>query len=190
MTYKLYIRPHLDYGDIIYHNQRSDMMNLIEQVQYKAALIVSGCWQGTSREKLYSELGWESLANRRWYRRITLFYKILNGLTPSYLSGYIPIQKVARYNLRKKSEFYAPATRTLRYEHSYFPFCIAEWNQLDINLKSLPSLSQFKIQVLKLMRPTEKSVFGIRDTPGVKLVTKLRVDFSDLRDHRFSHNFN
>ena len=35
------------------HDQRSDLMNLIEQVQYTAALIVSGCWQGTSREKLY-----------------------------------------------------------------------------------------------------------------------------------------
>ena len=43
LSYKLYIRPHLDYGDILYHNQRADLMNLIEQVQYKAALIVSGC---------------------------------------------------------------------------------------------------------------------------------------------------
>ena len=37
----LYVRPHLDYGDVIYHNQRTDLMNLIEQVQYKAALLVS-----------------------------------------------------------------------------------------------------------------------------------------------------
>ena len=43
MAYKLYIRLHLDYGDVIFHNQREDMMNLIEQVQYKAALIVTGC---------------------------------------------------------------------------------------------------------------------------------------------------
>ena len=41
LSYKFYVRPHLDYGDIIYHNQRSDLMKLIEQVQYKAALIVS-----------------------------------------------------------------------------------------------------------------------------------------------------
>ena len=50
MSYKLYVRPHLDYGDVIYHNQRTDMMNFIEQVQYKIGLIVSGCWQGTNRE--------------------------------------------------------------------------------------------------------------------------------------------
>ena len=57
MCYKLYVRPHLDYGDVIYHNQRIDLMNLIEQVQYKAGSIVSGCWQGTNCEKLYDELG-------------------------------------------------------------------------------------------------------------------------------------
>ena len=43
MSYEHYVRPHLDYGDIIYHNQRMDMMNLVEKVQYKAALVVSGC---------------------------------------------------------------------------------------------------------------------------------------------------
>ena len=58
MSYKLYVCPHLDYGDVIYHNQREDLMSLVEQVQYKAALIVTGCWQGTSREKRYDELGW------------------------------------------------------------------------------------------------------------------------------------
>ena len=43
LSYKLYVRPHLDYGDVIYHNQREDLMTLVEQVQYKAALIVTGC---------------------------------------------------------------------------------------------------------------------------------------------------
>ena len=73
LSYKMHVRPHLDYGEVIYHDQRLDMMNLIEQIQYKAALIVSGCWQGTSRIRLYEELGWESLSSRRWARRMTMF---------------------------------------------------------------------------------------------------------------------
>ena len=40
-SYKLYVRPRLDYGDVIYHNQRMEMMNLVEQIQYKAALVVT-----------------------------------------------------------------------------------------------------------------------------------------------------
>ena len=31
-------------------------------------------------KKLYDELGWESLSDRRWGRRKSLYYKIVNGL--------------------------------------------------------------------------------------------------------------
>ena len=85
--YRIYVRPHLDYGDVIYHNQSLESMHLIESVQYNAALIVSGCWKGTSRTKLYNELGWESLADRRDFRRLSIYYKIKNKLAPDYLSA-------------------------------------------------------------------------------------------------------
>ena len=121
MSYKLYVRPYLDYGDVIYHNQRQDLMNLIEQVQYKAALLVSGCWQGTSREKLYQELGWESLSDRRWCRRMTMFYKISNGMTPSYLLNHIPEQTTPNVCLRNNIRR-PPFSRTERYDNTFFPF--------------------------------------------------------------------
>ncbi len=70
MTYKLYVRPYLDYGDILFHNQSKDSMNLLEQVQYKAGLIFAGCWQGTSRLRLRLRLAgcvcvWGGKAERR-----------------------------------------------------------------------------------------------------------------------------
>ena len=62
--YKLYIRPHLDYGNIIYHRNDPEMLQnftiRLEQTQYSAALAVSGAWRGRNRQKLYKELGWES----------------------------------------------------------------------------------------------------------------------------------
>ena len=85
LMYKIYVRPHLDYGDVVYHNQLSEMMNKLESIQYNAALIVSGCWKGTSMDKLYKELGWESLKDRRYFRRLSIYYKIKNNLTPQYL---------------------------------------------------------------------------------------------------------
>ena len=33
MSYKMYVRPHLGYGDVISHDQRKALMNLIERVQ-------------------------------------------------------------------------------------------------------------------------------------------------------------
>ena len=35
--YKLYVRPHLDYGDIIYHNQNLCLMSKLASAQYDAA---------------------------------------------------------------------------------------------------------------------------------------------------------
>ena len=188
LSYKLYVRPHLDYGDVIYHNQRTDLMKLIEQVQYRAALIVTGCWQGTSRVKLYEEVGWESLADRRWGRRMTLYYKILNGLTPSYLFEHTPDEapNVTLRNFTPK----APISRTIRYDNSFFPFCINNWNNLDSSTRLSPSLSIFKTKINNFIRPKLKSFYSIRNKHGIKLLTRMRVDFSDLKDHRFDHKFN
>ena len=189
LSYKLYVRPHLDYGDVIYHNQRADLMNAIEQVQYKAALIVSGCWQGTSREKLYEELGWETLSERRWSRRMTMFYKILNGLAPSYLFDHVPEHNSNNISSRRNN-IRTPFSRTCRYENSFFPFCIKNWNNLDNTIKLAPSLNVFKTNLNKFVRPKGNTFYSIRDSYGIKLLTKIRVCFSDLRDHRFNHNFN
>ena len=94
--YKTFIRPHLDYCDVIYHIPHivnifdhsislNPAMERIERVQYQAALAVTGTWKGTNRNKLYDELGWESLSDRRWCRQLILFFKIHNNLSPEYL---------------------------------------------------------------------------------------------------------
>ena len=40
----------------------------MESILYNAALAITGAIGGTSKEKLYQELGLESLRKRRWYR--------------------------------------------------------------------------------------------------------------------------
>ena len=47
-------------------------MNTLESIQYQAALGVTGAWKGTNRDKIYEELGWESLHNRRYFRPVTV----------------------------------------------------------------------------------------------------------------------
>ena len=59
--YKALIRPHLDYGDVVYdYPGNASFMQKLESVQYNASLAITGCFRGTSRDKLYSELGLES----------------------------------------------------------------------------------------------------------------------------------
>ena len=102
--FKLYVRPHLDYGDIIYHKHDPNMhlhfTQKLEQTQYSAVLAVTGAWRGTSRQKLYNELGWETLYHRRWYRILCHFYSLCKSKVPDYLYSEIPQQRNLVYNLR------------------------------------------------------------------------------------------
>ena len=63
--YKAFIRPHLDYGDVVYdYPGNASVMQKLESVQYNASLAITACSGGTTRDKLYSEFGIESLAYR------------------------------------------------------------------------------------------------------------------------------
>ena len=73
----------------------SSLMEKLESVQHSVALAVSGAWKGTSREKLYAELGWGSLTSRRRSRRLILFYKFINDPTSQYTTDPIPPQRTA-----------------------------------------------------------------------------------------------
>ena len=64
--YKSFIRPQLDYGDVIYdQNNNNRLSQKIESIQYNAVLAITGSIRVTSTEKLYQELGLESLKDRR-----------------------------------------------------------------------------------------------------------------------------
>ena len=178
-TYFLYVRPHLDYCDIIYHNQKYDLMRILESIQYKAALVVSGCWKGSNKQKLLDLLGWDSLAERRERRRLTHFFKVLNGEAPEYL-----LQQYHHFSLIKSE------TSTKRFKNSFFPDCINKWNKLSFYLTNSKNSKDFSNKLKPSFIKDKKKLFGIVDKSGIKLLFQLRVGFSDLREHRFRHNFN
>ena len=71
--YKAFVRPYLDYGDILY-DQAYNMSfhHKLESIQYNACLAITGAIRGTSKEKLYQELGLESLQLRCWHRKLRM----------------------------------------------------------------------------------------------------------------------
>ena len=67
--YKSFVRPHLDYGDILYHQTYNESINSKqENIQYNTTLAITGTIKGTSRSKLCKELGLESLKSRMTLR--------------------------------------------------------------------------------------------------------------------------
>ena len=102
--YKSFIRPRLDYADVIYdqpHNE--NFCSKVESIQYNAALAITGAIKGSSRECFYRELGLESLRDRQWYRRLVSFYNINSGNCPDYLKSLIPENQ---YSYNEAEVFY------------------------------------------------------------------------------------
>ena len=92
--YKSFISSDLGYRNIIYDQAYNiAFYQKIESIQYNAALVITGAISGTSREKLYYELGFESLVSRRWYRKLCCFYKVLKTQSPRYFLEVIPAAK-------------------------------------------------------------------------------------------------
>ena len=113
--YKSFIRPHLDYEDILYDQTCNNSFHeRLESIQYNAALAITGAIRGSSREKRYQELGFESLQQRRWYRKLRLFYKIVKNQSPNYLFELIPTARQAYMTRCKKS------IPLLNVKHDYF----------------------------------------------------------------------
>ena len=122
--------PNMLRGDVLYHRDdpemNSGLTKRLESVQYSAALAVAGAWKGTSYDKLLDELGWEYLYRRRWFRRLSHFYSIVNGNSPEYLKAELPQPKVYNYNLRSEGVFERSHVRTQRFGNTFFPYCIRE----------------------------------------------------------------
>ena len=91
--FKSLIRLLLDYGDIIYDwAYNTSFHQNIESIRYNAALAITGAVRGTFTEKLYQELGFESLQQRRCYRKLCCVLKIINNQSPRYLFQLFPSQ--------------------------------------------------------------------------------------------------
>ena len=96
----------------------------IENIQYKACIAITRAIQGTFRERLYQELGLESLENRRWYGKSIFFHKIVNIATPSYLTSYLTTKELPVYNTRASDQNKIGKFRagTENFKQSFFPF--------------------------------------------------------------------
>ena len=113
--YKTFIRRHFDYADVVYdQSYKPSFHEKLESIQYNAAFAVTGVVRGSSSEKLYQELDLESLKNRRWFRKLCQFYKILKSKSLRYLFDIIPTK------LRVHNTRYCDKIPLLKIKHNYF----------------------------------------------------------------------
>ena len=90
-------------------------MESLEQIKYQAALSITGCWQRTSLNKIYEELGWETMFDRRWTRRLTHFFKIFCNDSLPYLKERVPLPRNALYCFQRPNTLNEVKCRTSKY---------------------------------------------------------------------------
>ena len=148
-----FVRSHLHYANIIYDKRFNDSFKeILEKVQYSAALIITA--EDTSWELLCQELGLESFTERRWYRELVFFYKIIQGVAPSYLQSYLLPENNRTYNTRSRlwNATKTFATRTSTFHAKFFPHCTKKWNQANDGIKKIELIKKIKKTVIRVIR--------------------------------------
>ena len=75
------------------------------------------------------------------------------------------------------------------FENSFFLHCIKEWSKLNNQIRNIESITKFKV-TLNFIRSKENSAFDINYANGVELLSRLKLNFSQLNEPKFQHNFN
>ena len=75
------------------------------------------------------------------------------------------------------------------FKNLFFLSTIIEWNKLDPSLRNSASYKVFKNSILKFIRPSPYKIFQCHNPKGIKLVTRLRLGLSHLREHKFKQSF-
>ena len=80
----------MEYASEVWDNCKQIFSDRLEKIQLEAVGIVTGLPSFASIHSIYIETGWEQLKTRREVRKLVLFYKIVNGQVPDYLTELVP----------------------------------------------------------------------------------------------------
>ncbi|MCG7868583.1 MAG: endonuclease/exonuclease/phosphatase family protein [Candidatus Thiodiazotropha taylori] len=189
VIYTAFIRPLLEYSDVIWDNCTEYEKNDLDKIQNEAARIATGATKLVSLNALSKEICWESLEQRRKNHRLTLFYKMFYNLTPLYLSSLVPqsVSNLSRYNLRNSNDLQTVDARTSQYYHSFLPSTTRDWNSLSTETKQSDSVNSFKHSLNK-DKPSVPSYFYTGSRIGQILHSRIRTNCSSLNLDLFLKN--
>ena len=120
------------------------------------------------------ELGFESLQQRSWSRKLCCLFKIIKNRSPSYLYQLVPSSN-SRYLTRNSGNISKIRTNHNFFKNSFFPSAINEWNNLALDIRSSGKVSFFKSIILKFIWPKPNSIYNCHNSKGIRLITRLHI---------------
>ena len=125
LLYKLTVRSVLDYAlPVYYKSLKQTELSRLENIQYRAAKIVTGALHFTNREKLNNELGWESILERGNFLSVNIFHKIHLYETRPLIRKCMPkVNLQNNLNLRSKHGYVPSPYKWDKFNSPFFPKC-------------------------------------------------------------------
>lgn len=182
--YMSFIRPKMEYGNILFAGASLVNLQKLDNIQLEAMRIVTGATYRARIKSLFDETAWNSLQERRENQVLCMLFKIMNNLSPVYLSGILlRLQGTEpRYNLRNNLNLRPPYTKTETYRNSFFPFAIRIWNLLPLEKKQKKSFSEFKTIFINRKDPNQKLLYYGERWPSIHHA-RIRMGCSKLNEH-------
>ena len=189
IMYESFIRPSLEYGNILMSNSSDADNDRLESIQRRAARVITGGTISTSVRCLYEELAMETLVVRRQRNIILFFHKMLNNNVPPYLLEMKPSSSLGSqtYNLRQSQNIAIPKCRLSKYQKSFLPHAITLWNGLENHLKQIQDYDSFKL-LLAEQKPMHNALYYLGNRKLNIIMARLRMNCSDLRSHLYKFN--
>ena len=106
---------------IVWDSIGETQIKSLQKLQNRAAQIITGASYLIWTNDVLHQLGWLNLAEQRQYQKAIMMFKIINGLTPSYLSDmFTRTSSLSDYGLRSsRINFELPKNRTNYFKNSF-----------------------------------------------------------------------
>ena len=160
------VRSILEYGSIVWDPYIKQDIQCIERVQKRAARFIVNDYKSQSHgfmTRTLKDIGLPSLHERRLFNRLSVFYKITNGLVPAIqheehlkpsdnkrlirptrYTGYDSKNPVVKRSRMNSKCFTHIDSKCVQYRNSFFPKTVSDWNVLDDSIVSEPTHISFK----------------------------------------------
>lgn len=143
VVYDSLVKSHLEYGILAWGASKNNRIGKLYQLQKKAIRVLSDKGYAVHTDPLFFKLGILKISDSLKLHSSLFMYKYMNDKLPLSFTGMF--QHLAAPNRTKSVRLEFVKSKTLE----CFPnvFMPRTWNNVPIDIKSLPSLSSFKSNI-------------------------------------------
>ena len=147
--YRGIVEPHFRYCCSVWGCCGDSRLLVLQKLQNLAARTVTNSCYDAPAANLIKELKWPTVHDMIKQETVTIVFKSINGLAPTYFSTLFTRKstRVIVYLRNRETDRLAPRMKTSNGQEA-FSFRLSKvWNELEYEVKLAPSLSNFNCRL-------------------------------------------